>query len=156
MTMSPVLTDVLSFGAQAPDVAIAMNRIVVGGFFAISGYHKLFNAARHASLVETLKRDRIPCIGCCQWFVPGVEFVAGLLLVIGLASVISALLLGAVCLVATCTDGLQRVREWHPIDRADWVDTLLYLPEVLYGIMLLTVILTGPERYSLDHFILAR
>jgi uncharacterized membrane protein YphA (DoxX/SURF4 family) len=154
--MGAPLTDLLTFGGQAPDLAIALNRVVVGGFFAISGYHKLFNAARHASLVETLKRDRIPCVGCCSWLVPIVEFLGGMLLTIGLGSVISALLLGAVCLVATCTDGLQRVREWHPIDRADWVDTLLYLPEVLYGIMLLTVILTGPERYSLDHLLLTR
>lgn len=152
--MSPTLFDLATFGGQAPDAAIALNRVVTGVFFAISGGHKLFNPGRHASLVETLKRDGIPLLRFNQWFVPGVEFVFGLTLTVGLFSVVSALMLGAICLVATCTDGAKRIRDWHPIDRMDWLDTLLYLPEVLYGVMLLTIILTGPEKYSLDHLLL--
>jgi putative oxidoreductase len=149
-----VLSEFLTQGAQAGDVAIALNRVAVGGFFAISGYHKLFNADRHAALVATLKADGIPLLRFNAWFVPVVEFAAGVMLTLGLLSVIAALLLGAICLVATCCDGWARVCAYKPIDKADYVDDLLYLPEVLYGIMLLTVILTGPERYSLDKLIL--
>lgn len=148
--------DLIIHGAQAGDVAIALNRVALGLFFAISGYHKLFIPARHASLVATLKADKIPLLSFNAWFVPVVELIAGLTLTLGLLSVISALLLGAICLVATCCDGWARVCSYKPIDVADYVDDVLYLPEVLYGIMLLTVILTGPERYSLDYYLFTR
>jgi uncharacterized membrane protein YphA (DoxX/SURF4 family) len=140
-------------GLALPDAALLLNRVVVGAFFAISGYHKLFNRDRHAALVETLTVDRIPLVRVNQWFVPSVELVGGASLMLGMVSVWAALLLGAVCLVATCADGLKRVREYHPIDACDWVDDLLYLPEVLYGIMLVEVILNGPGAYSLDYVI---
>lgn len=125
------------------EIALTLNRIAVGLFFAISGYHKLTNADRHAALVATLKVDKIPFVRLNQWFVPGVELVAGIALLLNVGSVFAALLLGAICLVATCTDGWKRIAEWKPVDKADVIDDVLYLPEVLYGIMLVTVILSA-------------
>lgn len=141
-------------GLSAPDIALAVGRAGVGVFFAISGFHKIFIPARHESLVKTLKECRVPCIGFNQWFVPIVELLAGTFLTLGFLSVLSALLLGAICLVATCTDGLRRVmHQYQPINAADFVDDVLYLPEVLYGLILLMVILAGPGSVSLDHFL---
>lgn len=125
------------------EIALTLNRIAVGLFFAISGYHKLTNADRHAALVATLRADKIPFMRLNQWFVPVVELVAGIALLLNVGSVFAALLLGAICLVATCTDGWKRIAEWKPVDKADVIDDVLYLPEVLYGIMLLTVILSA-------------
>lgn len=125
------------------EVALTLNRLAVGLFFAISGYHKLVNKERHAALVATLTADRIPLVRLNSWFVPMVELGAGSALVLNVAPVVAALLLGAICLVATCTDGWKRIAEWKPVDKADVVDDVLYLPEVLYGIMLLTVILSA-------------
>ena len=31
----------ITLGAQAPDAALTLNRVALGVFFAISGYHKL-------------------------------------------------------------------------------------------------------------------
>jgi hypothetical protein len=39
-------------GAES-HAALTLNRVAIGVFFAISGYHKLFNAARHATLTST-------------------------------------------------------------------------------------------------------
>ena len=148
------MIDTLLQGLAAHDTGITINRVAVGVFFAISGFHKLFNHDRHTALVETLKRDHIPFVRFNAWFVPSVELYAGALLAIGLFSVLSALLLGAVCLVATCADGLRRVvEEFKPIDKADFVDDLLYLPEVLYGLMLVAVICSGPGVYSVDYLL---
>lgn len=144
------MIDYLHSGLHASDAALTLERVAIGLFFALSGYHKLFYAQRHAALVQTLKASRIPCVGFMEWWVPGWELVAGTFLALGLFSVGSAAVLGCICLVATCTDGLQRIKGYQPIDKADWLDDLLYLPEVLYGIMLLTVILAGPTAYSLD------
>lgn len=136
-----------------PDVAIATARIAIGSFFAISGFHKLVVPQRHQQLKQTLVDLKIPFIRFNEWFVPGVEFAAGIGVAIGLLTVFNALLLGAICLVATCTDGLKRIREWKPINKADWFNTLQYLPEVTYGILVLVVVFAGPDRYSLDRIL---
>ena len=49
----------ITLGAQAPDAALTLNRVALGAFFAISGYHKLFTPTRHATLVRTLQDDGI-------------------------------------------------------------------------------------------------
>ena len=146
-----VLRDVALDGFAAHDAGISMLRVAVGTFFAISGYHKLFNKSRHEAMRKTLEEDHIPALRLNEWLVPIVEFVGGTSLALGLFAVFFAWSLGMVCLVATCADGLKRIREYyHPIDAADWLDDLLYLPEILYGLMLVAVILGGPGRLSLD------
>ena len=44
---------------------------------------------------------------------------------------------------------------WQPIDRADWLGDLLYVPEALYCIGLTVVMLAGPGPWSLDATIAA-
>jgi putative oxidoreductase len=116
----------------------------------ISGYHKLFNKQRHASLVETLKASRVPCLGFNQWWVPSVEFFGGLSLLSGILAPLAALGLIVLCFVAVCTDGLKRIPNEQPIDKADWLDDLLYLPEMLYVIGLIIVVGAGPGVTLLD------
>ena len=130
--------------------ALTVNRVALGAFFAFSGFHKLFNRDRHAGLVETLEGDHIPFVKFNSWFVPSVEFTAGLGLIVGLLSPLAALGLIAILAVALCTDGIpKRIPEYHPIDKADWCDDLLYLPETLYIVMLVIVIAVG-SGYGLD------
>jgi len=151
------MLDLLYTGIGIPsmDVLAATNRIILGVFFATSGYHKLFNAARHASLVETLTAAKVPYVGFNQWFVPTVEFAAGMALIVGLFSPLAAAGLFVICLVATLTDGIKRIPSWNPIDKGDWVCCFFYLPEVLYLMMLAFVISIGPSIYSLDALVIA-
>ena len=111
----------------------------VGLFFAISGYHKLFNRARHQTLVDTFKADNIPLIRINEWFVPIVEFGGGIALMLSLPYLngLSALGLLVLCCVATIADGLKRIASYQPVDKADWLDDLLYLPETMLILMLL-------------------
>ena len=69
--------EILFYGVGWTDIALTLNRIAVGLFFMLSGYHKLFNAERHRSVVEELKALGIHAIGFNQWWVPLVEFSAG-------------------------------------------------------------------------------
>lgn len=120
---------------------VVLQQAVAGAFFTISGYHKLFNKTRHAAIVQTLEEDKVPCIRWNQWFVPSVEWLGGAALMFGVFPKVMALLLGAICLVATCVDGLKRVKAWKPLDWADAFDDILYLPEVLYGVMLICILI---------------
>jgi putative oxidoreductase len=137
-------------GAQAPNAALTLNRVALGVFFAISGYHKLFNASRHAALTRTLQEDGVHARPLMQWLLPSIEFSGGWALIIGLLSVLAAFGLFVICFGAVALDAVKRIRAWRPIDRADWLGDLLYVPEALYCIGLSVVMLAGPGPWSLD------
>jgi uncharacterized membrane protein YphA (DoxX/SURF4 family) len=141
-------------GVGWTDLAMTLNRIAVGAFFMLSGYHKLFNAERHRTVVDELKALGIHAIGFNQWWVPLVEFSAGGAVVIGLLAPLAALGLLVLILVAIVTSGPQRIKLYKPIDEADRIDDWLYLPEILYAFMLLIIISAGAGPYSLDALIL--
>jgi uncharacterized membrane protein YphA (DoxX/SURF4 family) len=145
---------VLFAGIGHLTVAQTVLRIAVGMFFAISGFHKLFNSKRHATFVETLRRCGVPCIAYMQWFVPCVEFLGGMSLIVGLLAPLGAAGLMCICLVAICTDGIGRIAGWAPIDRCDALDDILYLPEVLYVLVLMTIVTGGAGPISIDAMIL--
>jgi uncharacterized membrane protein YphA (DoxX/SURF4 family) len=44
----------LTGGADLTAIALFINRIALGAFFTISGFHKLFNRQRHAVFVASL------------------------------------------------------------------------------------------------------
>jgi len=134
----------------AKDAALALARASVGVFFAISGAHKLLVPSRHAALVETLKRNHVPAVAFNQWWVPGWEFVGGVLLTAGLFSAAAAGVLSVICLVALCCEGRERVKSYQPIDKADELDDWLYLQEMLYLILLAVTMIAGTGRYSMD------
>ena len=52
--------DLLFVGVGWTDLVITLNRIAVGAFFMLSGYHKLFNADRHRSVVDELNAGAGP------------------------------------------------------------------------------------------------
>ena len=148
------MRDILLVGIGWTDIALTLNRIAVGSFFMHSGYHKLFNAERHRTFVEELKSLGVPAVGFNQWWVPSVEFSAGVAVLIGLLAPLAALGLLVITIVAIATSGHQRIKQYKAIDVADRVDDWLYLPETLYAVMLILVICAGAGPYSLDALVL--
>jgi uncharacterized membrane protein YphA (DoxX/SURF4 family) len=144
----------LTDGADLTAIALFINRVALGAFFAISGFHKLFNRQRHEIFLRELVSDRVPRVGFNQWFVPSIEFFGGLALLTGILAPLAALGLLVICLVAVLTSGKRRVISSMPIDRADYLDDVLYLPEVLYLVMLVVVVLAGPGPLRLDSIVL--
>jgi uncharacterized membrane protein YphA (DoxX/SURF4 family) len=149
------MLDILFHGVGWTDIALTLNRIAVGTFFMLSGYHKLFNPQRHRALVDELKELGIHAVGFNQWWVPTVEFAGGSAVVIGFLAPLAALGLLVITIVAIATTGPQRMKINKPVDEADRIDDWLYLPEVLYAVMLITVVSAGAGPYSLDALILS-
>lgn len=137
----------------AKDVALATVRVAVGGFFTISGFNKLFVPERHKAIVASLTKNHIPAVNVMQWWVPFWEFVGGAMLMVGLLSAFSAGVLSIICLVAICCEATERVNAYSPINRGDRVADYLYLPEVLYLVLLTVNMIAGTGRYSLDHLL---
>jgi uncharacterized membrane protein YphA (DoxX/SURF4 family) len=131
------------------DSALLLNRLVVGTFFFLSGYAKLFHKERHATLVTTLRDRKIPFLEFNQWFVPLVEFFGGLAVISGILAPLAAIGMVTILLVAIVTDGPARIKIYSPVDGPDYLCDFLYLPEPLYVVMLMAVIICGPGKYSL-------
>jgi uncharacterized membrane protein YphA (DoxX/SURF4 family) len=145
-----VSASLIMLGAGQPDLALALNRVALGVFFAIGGYLKLFNPSRHATLTKTLQDAGVGGIGRMQWLVPGVEFSGGIALIVGLLTALAAFGLFIICISAFKLDAIKRIDAWRPINRFDWIDDVLYVPEALYSIGLIVVMLGGPGPWSLD------
>jgi len=127
------MMDLLFVGIGWTDLAITLNRVAVGAFFLLSGYHKLFDVERHRSFVDELKTLGVHAVGFNQWWVPFVEFTAGGAVLVGFLAPLAAFGLLFLILVAIATSGRQRIKLYKPIDEADRIDDWLYLPETLYA-----------------------
>ena len=135
----------LGFG----DVTLLAIRASVGGLFIVSGAHKLFNPTRREGLRETFAADGVT-FARMMYIVPLGELLGGLGVAFGALTIFAAVGLVALNIGAATIDGVKRIPSMKPLDPADRLDDVLYLPEVLYVLCLLAVVSFGPGAYSLD------
>ena len=141
----------LSGNASLEQGAILLVRIALGLFFAVSGGNKLFVASQTQTLHETLVEANIPLPRLMTYFVSGVEFVGGCLLVVGLLSSLASFALLIDMVVAILTAKLRGLPGGpSPLN---WLDNFLYLPEVLYVLFFVWLICSGPGKFSVDHLL---
>ena len=132
---------------------IALVRVSIGVFFCITGATKLFDPGARQEKVQTLASSGIPFPEANALFVSVVEFAGGGLLAVGLLTPICSILLGGDMLVAILTNRLQSV---HGNTFFQWLDNFLYLPEVLYALILGWLLTSGPGKLSLDALLAPR
>jgi putative oxidoreductase len=131
--------------------AILLVRVSLGLFFAISGANKLFAAGGIKPVYETLVQAKIPFPHQMAYFVSGVEFVCGSLLTVGFLTFVAAMALLIDMTVATLTSAISTIpRGLSPLN---WLDDLLYLPEVLYVLFFIWLVCAGPGKFSFDYWI---
>jgi putative oxidoreductase len=131
--------------------AILFVRFSIGLFFAISGARKLFVARSRQTMYETLVRAKVPFPNLMTYFVSSVEFIGGSMLAAGLLSSLASLALLLDMVVAILTTKLSAMpKGLSPIE---WVDNLLYIPEVLYVLIFLWMICSGPGKLSVDYLL---
>jgi putative oxidoreductase len=142
---------VLLGSSDLEQYAILLVRISIGLFFAISGANKLFVAGGTKPVYETLVKARIPFPHQTAYFVSGVEFVCGSLLAVGFLSSAACVALLIDMIVATLTSALSTLPKG--LSPLNWLDDVLYLPEVLYAIFFVWLICSGPGKSSVDYWI---
>ena len=133
-------------------VGILLARLTVGLLFLLSGRGKLFRNDRRQQMQNTLREANIPFPELNALLVSVVEFVFGFLLMVGAATPLSCVMLSGVMLVAIATIQIQNIKSSGPID---WLSEFLYLPEVVYLIILVWLLLSGPGWFSVDHLIMS-
>jgi putative oxidoreductase len=122
-------------------------RVLIGIFFCISGGTKLFVKSQFGVVEQTMVHSHIPFPYASALFVSTVEFTCGRGLELGLLTPMWASMLVGDMIVAIATN---RIYSIHARGVLAWLDDFLYLPEVLYTLILVWLIFSGPGRYSLD------
>ena len=137
-----------AFGFPAlADVAPFIGRIIVGGMFFLSGFYKLFSARSAIKMRKTMVEAGVAAPRETARFVSVCEFVFGALLILGLATTLSAAVLLVICVVALVTVTSKQVEgTTFGYRLASYLD----LPETLLMVILFGLIVTGPGLYSLD------
>jgi len=136
---------------QAEWMPITAVRVLIGIFFSISGGNKLLVPARFSMMEQTLAQSHIPFPHANAIFLSLVELACGAGLVIGLLTRLCALVLAVDMMVAVATNRIHSIQASGVLA---WLDDFLYLPEVLYWMILVWLIFSGPGGYSLDGLIL--
>jgi putative oxidoreductase len=130
-------------------IPITAVRVLIGIFFCISGGTKLLVPTQFSTMERTLAESHIPFPHANALFVSLVEFVCGAGLVLGLLTPLCALLLVVDMIFAIATN---RIHSIQASGVCAWLDDFLYLPEVLYVMILVWLIFSGPGRYSIDGY----
>jgi len=133
-------------------LGILLARLAVGLLFFLSGRGKLFVPERRGQMRETLVAARVPFPEFNTLLVSTVEFVFGLFLILGALTPITCAMLGCVMIMAIATIAIRNIKATSPLG---WLSEFLYLPEVLYLVILFWLFLSGPGWFSIDHLILS-
>jgi putative oxidoreductase len=134
-------------------LGILVARVAVGLLFFLSGRAKLFVPERREQMRQTLIEAHVPFPDLNAVFVSMVEFVCGLLLVLGALTPLACVMLGCVMIIAIATTAIRNIKA---TSLSAWLSEFLYLPEVLYFIILLWLFFSGPGWLSVDDLALSQ
>ena len=148
--MTHVIQNALTMLRDAEWIPTTAARVLIGVFFCISGGTKRFVRAQFAVLEQTMVQSHIPFPRANALFVSTVEFACGAGLALGLLTPVCAAMLTGDMIVAIATTAIHTIQARSALA---WLDDFLYLPEVLYVLILVWLIFSGPGRYSVDGLI---
>jgi putative oxidoreductase len=134
-------------------IGILVARVAVGTLFFLSGRAKLFVRERREQMRQTLIEAHVPFPNFNAVFVSTVEFVCGLLLVIGALTPLACAVLGCVMIMAIATTAIRNTKASCALG---WLAEFLYLPEVIYLVILVWLFFSGPGWLSVDQLILSQ
>ena len=128
---------------------VLLARVSMGLFFAISGWNKLFTVAHWKGLLAGMIATGLPFPKLMALFLAWFEFVGGSLLTVGFMSTFFSIGLAFAMIVAIVTVEIPFVIP-PGLGPLDWLDWFLYLPQVLYVLIFLWLVIKGPGPYSAD------
>jgi putative oxidoreductase len=151
--MTHLIQNALTMLRAAEWMPVTAARVLIGIFFCISGGTKLFTKTQFGVLEATMVQIHVPFPHATALFVATVEFSCGAGLALGLLTPLGAAMLLVDMIVAIATTSIHGIQATGALG---WLDDFLYLPEVLYALILVWLIFAGPGRYSVDGLIALR
>src|SRR6516162_7804402 len=134
-------------------IGILVARVAVGSLFFLPGRAKLFVRECREEMQQTLVEAHLPFPKFNAVFVSTVEFVCGLLLVLGAVMPLASALLAVLMIVAIATIAIRNVKGTSAVE---WLAAFLYLPEALYLVILFWFFFSGVGWFTVDKVFLSR
>ena len=151
--MEHPIQSVLAKLSEAEWIPVTAARVLTGVFFCISGGMKLLVPSHFSEMQQTLMQSHIPFPHASALFVSLVEFACGGGLIFGLLTPLCAVMLMGDMIVAILAN---RAGSIQASGFLAFLGDFLYLPEVLYVLILFWLLLSGPGPYSLDNMMARR
>src|SRR5215510_6994729 len=134
-------------------IGILLTRVAVGLLFFLSGRGKLFVPERRKQMRQTLIEAHVPFPDFNALFISTIEFVCGLLLILGALTPLVCAMLAFVMVLAIATIAIRNIKASSP---AEWLAAFLYLPEPLYLVILIWLLFSGPGWLSVDNLLVSQ
>jgi putative oxidoreductase len=144
----------LQTSASLSDVPLVIARIALGVFFFATGFNKLLVVENQQLMLETITAAGIPFPGMMAVFVSFCECLFGVTLAAGIFTRPSALILFVISFVALLTVGIDSIPPG--INLLTWYSWLLYLPETLYMLICLILMVRGGGGLSVDLWLIKK
>lgn len=152
-------TNISNFERKSKTIYIIC-RILIGLFFFIAGFNKLFHPIFQEYMFNTISNIGFPFPGFTANFTAFCECAFGLFLMLGLWTRLSSIFLIIIILVALFTHDLATIpKELIPIkpetgvyemDPFTWLSYFLYLPQTLYLMFLMMFLFQGCVGFGID------
>ncbi|MEN5058384.1 DoxX family protein [Sphingobacterium kitahiroshimense] len=146
---------IFSYKTNITLMPLVVSRIVIGIFFVITGCNKLFNPVFQKSMLKTITGIGFPYPSFTANFTAASEAIFGLLLAIGLFTRFSSAALIVILLVALVTFDIPNYIP-QGLDPFTWYSYFTYLPQTLYLLIIVNILVVGGGPLSLDKMIAAR
>lgn len=131
---------------------ILLVRLCIGFFFAIEGLGTLFLTEKRDVLSGMLTQSAIPMVQLFVYGIPLLELVFGLLLIFGLLTTISSLILSLVMAFIMVFIKIPLIKTQLLLP---WYLEFASTPEMLFFLLLFWLVFTGGGKASLDYAITA-
>ncbi|NGX50840.1 MAG: hypothetical protein K1060chlam2_00691 [Chlamydiae bacterium] len=122
-------------------------RLCLGVFFILSGFFKLFDLHQHEALLRSFTEVGLPFPEVNVMLLPIIEIIAGGCILVGFLTSFASFILFILVVGALVIDRITPVTI-HGEVRS--IEHFLYLPEVLYALMLFWLFFSGPGKISFD------
>ena len=156
------MLDVIHNGLGLTDIALFLNRVVLGAFFVLARFRffwdpskphgsRWLNADRHSSLTHKMEYCGLKNKPYAwAWVVAIIEVGAGIWLILGFATAFAGLGLFLLTLRATFCTAKQKVFEQKPVDTVDICACYLWRVEGLYILAAFICVIAGPGAFALS------
>jgi putative oxidoreductase len=138
--MEHPVQSILAKLSAAEWIPVTIARVLTGVFFCISGGTKLLVQSQFSEMQQTLVQSHIPFPHASALIVSLVEFACGGGLILGLLTPLCAVILTGDMIVAILAN---RTGSIHASGFLAFLDDFLYLPEVLYVLILFWLLFLG-------------
>ena len=151
--MKKILRKLMTGPRRYDQVPQLTSRILVGTFFVTTGAAYTFLPNQHQALVALLTAASVPMPTVMSYLLALIEFVLGAMLIVGFLTPVAAAVLAALMVVSIVNDRI------HDVVVGSWlasVGSFLYLPEVLYVLILSWLFFARTRPWSVDGYLLRR